>query len=517
MTREQEPGAAPPRGEGEGESADLFDYALLRDWTLFVLRGVRRHRLLALGSFLAVALLGGLVTVYFPRTWRAESRLLANRSQVIRALGNPRSSLQGDDPTRAAEETIYARDNLVALIRQTNLIERWSESRPPVLRLKDSVTRMLFGPMSEDDMLDAMVGTLEKKLHVVVEPQTVSISVDWSDPQMAYQLVEAAQQNFLETRHVTEMAAISEALSILEVHASKVEESVSDALAELERVRDLRKKGQRPSSGGVGAEGSAQVVQPSPPQQPRESAPARSATQLATEQELAQIRFLINSKKRALADLEDFRARRLAELNGQLTEQKIQYADQHPVVLDTRSRIEAATRDSPQLIQLRQDVADLSAEYRRKGGGDPDAGAEPVRATRQVRQASAAQSALSNADLSDDPQVDFARSSLRMATSQYEELLMRIDAARIELDTARAAFKFRYSVVRPASVPKKPIKPKPVVLVAATLLFGLGLALVVGAAKDLWQGLLVEPWQVERVLGVKVVSEVKLPPEAKVS
>lgn len=514
MTRDFEPPKPPARGEGEGESADLFDYELLRDWVGFVLRGVRRHRVLAVLAFVSVMALGVLATAYFPRTYHVESKLLANRSQVIRALGNPRSSLQGDDPTRAAEETIYARDNLVALIRQTNLVQRWAETRAPVLRLKDSVMQLIAGPMSEEDKLDAMVGTLEKRLRVNVEPQTVTIGVDWPDPQLAYQIVETAQQNFLETRHVSEMAAIGEALSILEVHASKVEESVGDALAELERVRDLRKKGQRASPGGSGGEGSAQVAPA--PREP--DPPVRSATQLATEQELAQIKFLINSKRRALADLEDFRAKRLAELNAQLTEQKVQYADQHPVVLDTKSRIEAMRQDSPQLIQLKQDVADLLAEYRRKGGGDPDTINEPRRATRTVRSpGGAAQAALSNAELADDPQVDHARTNLRMATAQYEELMMRIDAARIELDTARAAFKFRYSVVRPASVPKKPVKPNVLLLLVASFVFALGLALIVGAAKDLWQGRVVEAWQVERVLGLKVLSEVKVAPEAKSS
>lgn len=515
MTRDFEPQKPQARGEGEGESADLFDYELLRDWVGFVVRGVRRHRTLAVVAFVSVMALGVVATAYFPRTYHVESKLLANRSQVIRALGNPRSSLQGDDPTRAAEETIYARDNLVALIRQTNLVEKWAETRAPVLRLKDSLVQLIAGPMSDEDKLDAMVGTLEKRLRVNVEPQTVTIGVDWPDPQLAYQIVETAQQNFLETRHVSEMAAISEALSILEVHASKVEEQVDDALAELERVRDLRKKGQRASPGGSGGEGSAQVA-PAPVARDPDP-PVRSATQLATEQELAQIKFLINSKRRALADLEDFRAKRLAELNAQLTEQKVQYAEQHPVVLDTRSRIEAMKVDSPQLIQLKQDVSDLLAEYRRKGGGDPDAINEPRRVTRPTRSSGAVQSALSNAELADDPQVDHAHTNLRMATAQYEELMMRIDAARIELDTARAAFKFRYSVVRPASVPKKPVKPNVMLLIVASFVFALGLAIIVGAVKDLWQGRVVEAWQVERVLGLKVLSEVKVSPEAKPS
>ena len=511
MTRDYEAARPPQRGEGEGESADLFDYQQLKHWVGFVWGGVGRHRPLALGTFVVVTALGLLATAYFPRTYHVESKLLANRSQVIRELGNPRSSLQGDDPTRAAEETIFARDNLVSLVRQTNLIQRWQETRAPLLRLKDAVVGLVAGPMTDEDKLDSMVGTLEKKLRVQVDSKTVTILIDWPDAQLAYQIVEAAQQNFLETRHVTEMAAISEALSILEVHASRVQDQVDDALAELEKVRDQRKKGLR-AQAPAGGEGSTPVA-PAPPPAPE----PRSSALLATEQELAQIKFLINSKKRAAADLEDFRARRLTELNAQLAEQRVQYADQHPVILDTLSRIEAMKQDSPQLIQLRQDIADLLAEYRRKGGADPDSLVEPRRVTaRSPRQAQTA-AALSSSELSDDPAVEFARTNLRMATAKYEELMMRIDAARIELDTARAAFKFRYSVVRPASVPKKPVKPNVPLLVVATLLAALAFSVLVGAARDLWRGQLVESWQVERTLGLKVLSEVRVPAEVKPS
>jgi uncharacterized protein involved in exopolysaccharide biosynthesis len=507
MTRDFQAPNPPPRGEGEGEAADLFDYQQLKHWVGFVWRGVGRHRTLALGTFVTVLAAGALATAYFPRTYHVESKLLANRSQVIRELGNPRSNLQGDDPTRAAEETIFARDNLVALVRQTNLIQRWQETRAPVLRLKDAVVGLVAGPMTDEDKLDAMVGTLEKKLRVQVDSKTVTILIDWPDAQLAYQIVEAAQQNFLETRHVTEMSAISEALSILEVHASRVQDQMDDALAELEKTRETRRKGLRPAAVPA-TEGSAPVA-PAPPQPAPE--PGRSAVAMANDSELAQIKFLIASKKRAAADLEDFRARRLAELTAQLAEQRVQYADQHPVVLDTLSRIEALKQDSPQLIQLRQDAADLVAEYRRKGGGDPDSLIEPRRNQRTPRAVQAqAQSALSLNELSEDPTVEFARTNLRMATAKYEELMMRIDAARIELDTARAAFKFRYSVVRPASIPKKPVKPNVMLLLIASLVGALGLAVLVGAARDLWRGRLVESWQVERTLGLKVLSEVRL-------
>jgi uncharacterized protein involved in exopolysaccharide biosynthesis len=232
------PAAPPPTPASE---PDLFDYVLVRHVVGFVFRGVRRHRGLSFFTFCVVAALGGALIVLFPRTYRAETRLLASQNQVIRALGNPRSSLPSDEPIRAAREIIFAHDNLVSLMKQTSLMTHWDETRPKLLKLRDRLGQLLSGPVTEEDKIDALVGTLEKRLKVETDQQTVTISIEWPDAKTAYLLVDTALQNFLETRHVTEMTAISEALSILEMHASAAQKTVDEALQELERVRDQRR------------------------------------------------------------------------------------------------------------------------------------------------------------------------------------------------------------------------------------------------------------------------------------
>lgn len=495
---------APP----DSRELDLFDYALIRNVIGFVFRGVGRHRLLSALVFLVVLALGLALTVLMPRTWHAESRLLANQNQLIRALGNPRTSLPSEDPTRAAREIIFAHDNLVSLIKQTGLLKNWDETRPAIVKFKDRLVRLVAGPLSDEDKIDALVGTLEKRLRVDTDQQTVTISIDWPDAQMAYLLVDTAQQNFLETRHVTEMTAISEALSILEGHAANVQRTVDEALRELERVREQRRTGAQPRpdpNANPSETGNAVAPSAQPPE------PRPNAMPAATEQELAQLKFLLNSKKRALADLEDFRSRRVTELTAQLQEQKVQYADQHPIVLDTMQRIEALKQDSPQMTQVKGDIESVIAEYKRKGGKDPDSLVEPARpSSAPQRRTQQTQVALSSAELADDPLVEFSRNNLRVAAAKYEELMMRIDGARIEQDTARAAFKYRYSVVRPASVPKKPIKPDATILAIASLMAAFFLALMSGAIRDWSRGMLVEAWQVERSLNLKVLSQVKL-------
>jgi hypothetical protein len=77
----------------------------------------------------------------------------------------------------------------------------------------------------------------------------------------------------------------------------------------------------------------------------------------------------------------------------------------------------------------------------------------------------------------------------------------RIDAANVDIDTARAAFKYRYSVVLPPEIPRSPLKPKaPLVMIAASLA-GLLLALFGTTAADLRRGAVLERWQIEELLG----------------
>jgi uncharacterized protein involved in exopolysaccharide biosynthesis len=96
-----------------------------------------------------------------------------------------------------------------------------------------------------------------------------------------------------------------------------------------------------------------------------------------------------------------------------------------------------------------------------------------------------------------------------VAAAKYEELMMRVDGARIEQDTARAAFKYRYSVVRPAEPPKAPTRPNVPLTLVGGVLAGVLLAYALSTWVDLRRGTAVEAWQLERELGLPVVGEVE--------
>ena len=483
----QTPDNAP--APAEAESADLFDYGLLRDYALYVLGSVRRHKVaVALTFGLVVAAAAGLLRG-LPKTYLVETRLLAQRNQVIAALGNPGRALpfEADAPTRAAAETIMRRDNLVALIRQTNSIVEWKRNRAPLLRVKDWMLRLLRREQTEEDELNEIVGLLDKRLKVTTGEGTVDIAVEWPDAHSAYRLAEAAQRNFFEARHISESSAISEAISLLEGHAALLRERVDQAAEQLGKA--------------TGSSSSAQAQRaPKPPSSPRAAPPE--------DPEVARLKVMLDAKQREAKDLNDFRAQKLAELNTRMTELRAIYSPAHPLIIDLQERIDSLEKqESPQVAALRQDQHEIEADLTRRGvrtlsGEGSLAPARPAAGEIQRLEREVAKF--------DDPMVENVRGELRFALSKYATVLERIDNAHMELDAARAAFKYRYSVVRPAELPRSPIKPRPLPVMAAAVIAGLLFAVVLGTLLDLRRGLLLERWQVERQLGLPILVEVRM-------
>ena len=478
--------ASRPRPSSAEENGDLFDYALIRDWLGYALGSTRRHWLLAF--LIAAAVMGATIGALkvLPRSYHVESKLLAQRNTVMNALDNPnRSWGEGDAPLHAASETVLRRDNLVLLIKQTDLVDSWERTRAPAVRLKDRIVELVNGPQTEDDRVDALVGLLEKRLTVETGDQTVTIAIDWPDANTAFRLVDAAQQNFLEARHVTEIALISEAISILEGHATQVHEAVMATMDELQQ------KSKQPDDDDG---------KPSKPVKPR-PAPVHTGD----DQEVAQLKVLLNAKKQTIKDVEEFRQRRLTELQTQLTEAKAIYAPAHPTVLNIQQTIAALSQQSPQVEQLQREEKELEDELDRHVTHLGDTTQEPSRpdideAIKLSRKAPAD---------GEDIGLEYTRSRLRLAVSQYDSLLERIDGARIELDTARAAFKYRYAVIRPAQVPKKPRTPHTTSVLFAGGLAALALAELAALLADLRGARIVQRWQVERLLNLPVLGEVR--------
>ncbi len=430
------------------------------DWALLVLRAPRRRKLLFAAVLVTVVAL--VVTYYRLATpiYRVEAKILAQQQQVIPAAMRVGPE---DNPARTAWEVIHRRDNVLSIIKSAKLL-----GEPPAPSWRD----WLFKPR---DPLDRLVYLLDKRLLVTTEEGTISISLDWTDPQQAYAIVDGSIQNFIETRHVQEVTAIDEVLSVLRVRAANAKD-------QLDRVTD---EVRREAAGAAPREPHLASAAPAP----------RGASD-----ELIRLKSLLDSKERAVQDVEEFRRRRLADLHAQLSEQLATFSEAHPSVIQLRQDIDALSKESPQVTALQAEATKLRADYQARyaqesgsiGGGSPALGG--FRAPPRMRSP--------ETPIEDDERV-------RDARTQYQQIVERVNGAQLELDAVRAAFKYRYHVVWPPRIPQDPISPNPIKIFGAGFLVALALAFVAAAIPDLSSGRIVERWQLERGLGITVLAEIE--------
>lgn len=485
--------------EVERAQANIFDWEALRDYVGYVKNALLRHKLLALGTFVVTAALGLALAKFLPRSYYAEATLLPKRASTIAALVNPDriAALDPDPPnplrppgevdsvTRAAAQSVMRRENLVALIKRVNLLDRWDATRAPLLRLKDQVMHLISGRPTEDIKLDAMVGMLEKALSVNTDDGKVVVGVIWPDPQLAYELVDAAQQSFLEARQKEDLSSINDALTILEQHEQLASENYKKAFLDFEKIFseimiERRRAVGDPRVGGFN-----------------------------TDQHLAQLRFLIRAKRRAISDSEDQHNRRLEQMNAELVALRKVYGESHPAIIELQQRIVGLrAQGSPQTRVLQGEEKDLNREYERYGGQSVPFPDEPMpdpygleRVLMGILPA-----------VSENPKAAVSLDEVRSRTIIMQQLRKRIDAAKLERDIAQASFKYRYTLLTPAEFPRSPVKPNAKVIALGGIVAGLILGVFAALARDVLSGRFLQAWQVKRGLGLPVLAELETPP-----
>jgi hypothetical protein len=64
---------------------------------------------------------------------------------------------ESDAPTKLASETVLQRDNLLQIIRETNLMARIDRLRSPLGRMKDAVKRVVSRPPTDEERREMLV------------------------------------------------------------------------------------------------------------------------------------------------------------------------------------------------------------------------------------------------------------------------------------------------------------------------------------------------------------------------
>jgi len=107
----------------------------------------------------------------------------------------------------------------------------------------------------------------------------------------------------------------------------------------------------------------------------------------------------------------------------------------------------------------------------------------------------------------EEARVAYPKARLKIALDNYDDLQRRIDAARIELDTAEAAFKYRYRVIQPVVVPQRPTSPHGLTILMTGALVGLLAGLSLAFGRDLRGEVVHAAWQMEQRFKIPVLVE----------
>jgi uncharacterized protein involved in exopolysaccharide biosynthesis len=496
---ERDPNQQPERDPAAEDESDGVDFERVKQTVGFVLRAARRRPKLVGIVFTLAAAAGLSMAVTMPRTYHSQVKLLAQANLVVPALSNPDRAVprDADSPTKNVADQILRRDNLTALAKETNLVERSFATRSPLTRLKDAV----FGnEATEDEKLTGIAEILEKKFSIIIQGNNVIIGVDWDDPHVAYELVTLVQKNFLSARYDDEVAMVSDAIAVLQEHEKVEAAGVDSALAEYKQLTD------KPA-------GSAAVT-PVPrglaaPRAPRPVPSSAATTPTATTID-PDVAAALEDKRQQIRALEAARQHELETLRAQLAQAQLTLTPQHPTVIALQQKVDTLSTPDPQLLQLRAEERALMARI--APPVPPGASsAMPARlAPYPVAVGPAAVPALQVAHPltpTEDPQTQLARSKLEGAIRRDQEAVARIEAANMELEVARTAFKYRYTVVTPAEVARAPKRPIAALVGVSSVVLAALLALLLAAGADQRSGRILEEWQVERRLKLEVLGE----------
>jgi hypothetical protein len=495
-----------PEGDEEG-----LDSEQLKEKLGFIWRAPRRRPMLAAFLFVLVAGLGLTIAATMPRSYHVQVKLLAQHDLLMPALSNPSRPVprDADSPTRNVAAIILRRENLVALIKESNLLERWHASRSPALRLKDKLLASLSGPQREEDELQTLAQTLEKKMTVIADDNTVTIGIDWSDPKMAYELVTLVKKNFIEARYDSDVMMIQDAITVLEEHAKTELEQVDSALAAYQALRGAELSTAPPPPVAAPADSNRPATtdksQPAPAAAPSESAPAVSAVD-------SDLTRALDEKRRQIRVLEDERQRSLEALKQQLVQAQLTLTPMHPTVVALQGKLDALRDPSPELAERKSEERALMAQIAPVSGI-----ATPPRSRSlalglpapDVRRP--APLAAETKTVHEDQSLAPARSRLDAAIYRYQEVMARVDSAKLELDITRTAFRYRYSVITPAEIPHGPKRPIALLVGVGSVLAAVLLAFLGAAGADWRTGRFLETWQIRRRLKIDVLGELEPP------
>jgi hypothetical protein len=203
------------------EGGELFDLGQGKLWLGFVLRSIRRHLGPFLATFLVIGLLGSLLALSGSKAFVTGSTLIARNDTSIDGITVPNLGVNPNEETPAelAVSTIKSQTSLEKLVDDLKLVERAYVGETKLGASKRRFFEAIFSKPTPEQLRRDLVSQLRSKLVVDVDrservKQTVNLGVTWSDGVIAKQIIDAAGQNFIDSRKKLEIGEVTVARDI---------------------------------------------------------------------------------------------------------------------------------------------------------------------------------------------------------------------------------------------------------------------------------------------------------------
>jgi uncharacterized protein involved in exopolysaccharide biosynthesis len=466
---------------------DIFsDFKIAAQLIGYAGRAIKRHRRVGIRVFFItmVVMLGMLPLL--PRYYKIASRVLTQQSLILPALVNPTRAVSqnADEPTRSARELVMSHANLEIIIKEIKLAELWRAHRSLVGKVADFV-RERIRPMSQDDLRDALIKTIEKRVVIKLDADVVIIEVEWSDARTAYVLSKALVDTFLKIRRDADLNQVRETVLILQRNTETVAAEVETSAQHFEELVKQKEEDFKAQYG------IAKKIEEKPRYIEVTRRIADSDAQIKRWQ--TELQFKKSEYNNARIHYEAA----LKQTQEELIRVRGNLAPNHPDVLELTQRLATLQQPPAQVLALKEQVQNLEKQL---GGQvlahNPDGETIRMHVSEEFYKA-----------MLNDPKIVPAMTEYQNKEKDYNDLKSRLTNAKMELETATAAMSYRYMITRPPVFPKEPTKPKLSLLILGSLALAGILGCAVAFLSEMLSGRIEETWQAKRFLGVAVLGE----------
>jgi uncharacterized protein involved in exopolysaccharide biosynthesis len=415
-----------------------------------------------------------------------------------------------DAPTAGAVELIKSRENLENLMTDVKLQEVWEAKRGWPGRFKDKALGLLGGAPTEADLHEAYLKMLDEKISASVEGEVVVMEVEWPDPDVAMSLAEGVVARFLKMRHDMELSEVLESVNILERNVESSRITIEDAVKRMQKVFDEKESELAARSGQSSKDHRAK------PQRKRFVAIRKPVGPEQVDAGSDDIKKQLMEKQAAFGAVKRGHDDRVKKQEQVLAQLRKELGPDHPDVLEAKRTLETLQATPPELQALEAEVQRLGASLGSMPA--PTAKEEPkVQVTAGAPQEDSFD--MMRVPVSDDlyqqldadPEIASIMDELKKRQDTHDGLVQRLSEARIQSEVANVAFEYRYIMTAPPVYPKKAVKPNVPVMLGGGAVAALILGIIFALAADVVSQRILEAWQLERFLKLRVFGEIEDP------